>query len=135
MVEFLASATGQHRGFLRTYKRMAAELFWEGMKSDIQEFVKKCPICQISKYETLAPARLLQPLLILSVIEGLPKSQGYDVIMAVMDRLSKYNHFIGLKHPFSAKKVAEAFVGQVVKLHGFPKSIVSNREKLFVSHF
>lgn len=58
-------------------------------------------------------------------IEGLPKSGGYDTILVVVDRLTKYAHFFLLKHPFSA----------LTKLHGLPKSIVSDRDKIFMSHF
>lgn len=68
-------------------------------------------------------------------IEGLPISQGVDTIMVVVDQLSKYAHFVTLKHPFSAKIVAVAFVKEIVRLHRFPRSIVSDRDKIFVSHF
>ena len=68
-------------------------------------------------------------------ITGLPKSQGYEVIMVVVDKLSKYAHFILLKHPFTAKIVAETFMKEVVRLHGFPKTIVSDRDPLFLHNF
>lgn len=141
---FHNSAMGGHSGSQATYKRLQLVFYWKGMEREVRAFVRECTICQVCKYETNKPAGLLQPLpiperiwsdLSMDFIEGLPKSQGKEVIMVVVDRLSKYAHFIGLSHPYTAKIVAELFLNNIVKLHGIPMSIVSDRDPVFVSHF
>ena len=66
-------------------------------------------------------------------VSGLPKSQRLDTVMVVVDRLTKYVHFIGLSHPYSISKVAALFAQNVLKLHGMLASIVSAKlwAKLF----
>lgn len=66
-------------------------------------------------------------------IEGLPKSSNYDCILVVVDKFSKYSHFIKLNHPFTAFKVAKLYIDHVYKLHGMPAAIVSDRDKVFTS--
>jgi hypothetical protein len=51
-------------------------------------------------------------------IEGLPKSEGYSVILVVVNRLTKYAHFLPIKHPYTAAAIAQIFLDNVVKLHG-----------------
>ena len=67
-------------------------------------------------------------------IEGLPKVGGKSVILTVVDRFSKYAHFIAFGHPYSAASVARAFFDGIVCLHGFPSSIVSDRDPVFTGH-
>ncbi|KAL9408367.1 hypothetical protein AB3S75_046848 [Citrus x aurantiifolia] len=114
------------------------------MRRTIKEFLQQCDICQRFKTDCMKPAGLLQPLPIptqawteisMDFIEGLPPSNGYTVIMVIVDRLTKYAHFVALKHPFTAITVAKAFVANVVRLHGIPTSIVSDRDKVFISSF
>jgi hypothetical protein len=67
-------------------------------------------------------------------IEGIPKFNGKSVILTVVDIFSKYSHFIPLGHPYIAASVARAFFNDIVRLHGFPASIVSDRDPVFTSH-
>lgn len=68
-------------------------------------------------------------------MEDLPISKGYFVVMVVVDRLSKYAHFMPLGHPFTIVQVATLFFNNVFKLHGLPKIIVSDRDSTFTSSF
>jgi len=71
----------------------------------------------------------------MNFITGLPKYKRYEAIFVVVDRLSKYSHFIPIKHPYIAKILAEIFVREVVRLHGIPASILCDRDLVFVSIF
>ena len=68
-------------------------------------------------------------------IEGLSKYGGKDVILVVVDRLTKYSHFIALSHPFTVSMVAAMYIEYVYKLHGNPSTIVSDRGPTFTSKF
>ena len=66
-------------------------------------------------------------------VEGLPNSKGEDVIMVVVDRFIEYSHFIPLSHPYTILSVAQAFVDNIIKLHGPPKMTISDRDRIFTS--
>ena len=139
-----SSPEGGHAGRDITLHRLQQLFYWSGMSKDVRQFVKQCLICQASKYDTSAYPGLLQPLPIpnevwidvsMDFITGLPNSNGKEVILVVVDRLSKYSHFIALPHNFTAPLVAQAYLDQVFKLHGWPRSIVSDRDPIFLSKF
>ena len=68
-------------------------------------------------------------------ITNLPKSEGKSVIMVVVDRLSKYEHFCALSHPFKASTIATTFTETIQKIHGNPNIIVSDRDPVFTGNF
>jgi hypothetical protein len=68
-------------------------------------------------------------------IKVFPKVGGKSVILTVVDRFSKYAHFIPLSHPYSTSSVAQAFFDGIVRLHGVPCSIVSDRDPIFTNTF
>nr|GFD18308.1 putative mitochondrial protein [Tanacetum cinerariifolium] len=117
---------------------MASELYWLGMRKGIARMVSECVVCQRQKYSTLASSGLLQPLelpekvwdeVTMDFIDGLPKSEDFTLIFVVVDRLSKYAHFVPLRHPYTASTVAAIFMREVIRLHGVPKATVTDRDK------
>ncbi|WVZ90257.1 hypothetical protein U9M48_036572 [Paspalum notatum var. saurae] len=133
-----------HEGVQRTLHRLRRDFHFPHMKQVVQDHVRACATCQRNKSEHLHPAGLLLPLPVpqgiwtdvaLDFIEALPRVRGKSVILSVVDRFSKYCHFIPLAHPYSAESVAQAFFGEIVRLHGMPQSLVSDRDAVFTSKF
>lgn len=144
MQEFHASKLGGHARVNKTIARIASQFHWVGMRKDIMRFVKECVICQQAKVDHLLPTGLLQPLpipqqiwedLAIDFIVALPLSQGYSIIFVVIDRLSKFGYFIPLKSGFTSKVVADVFISNIVKVHGMPKTIVSDKDRVFIATF
>ena len=138
-----SSAIGGHSGMRATYQRIKRLFYWQGLKQWVETKVASCPICQRSKHENCKYPGLLDPLptpdmawahISMDFVEGLPKSQGKEVILVVVDRLTKFAHFIPLAHPYSVTTVAQAFIDNVLKLHGPPLAIVSDRDRIFTSN-
>lgn len=108
------------------------------------KWVRECPIFQRCKADLAASPSLLQPLPIpsrawqaisMDFIEGLPTSRNKNTILVIVDRLTKYGHFVPLSHPFIAITVAQEYLTHVYKLHGILETIVSDKDKIFVSNF
>ncbi len=68
-------------------------------------------------------------------IEALPLSKGKNTILVVVDKLTKYAHFNSMAHPYTTQDVAKVFFDSIYKLHGLPEGIISDRDKIFTSHF
>jgi hypothetical protein len=138
----LAHSAG-HEGVQKTLHRVRADFYISRDRALVQDWVRTCTTCQRNKTLAQQSGGLLQPLEVLSqvwadisidFIEGLPKMAGKSVILTVVDRFSKYTHFIALGHPYTASSVAQAFFDDIVRLHRFPLSIVSDRDPVFTGH-
>ena len=68
-------------------------------------------------------------------VEGLPLSHTFNAILVVVDHFTKYAHFVPLKHPFTTPQIAQLVFDNIVKLHGLPTAIVTDRDRIFVSAF
>jgi hypothetical protein len=115
------------------------------MKREIARYVARCDICQRIKASHLKTAGVLQPLPIpywkwedisMDFIVGLPNtSQKHDSIWVIVDRLTKTAHFLPVHTTFTAKKYAEIYIEQIIRLHGVPKTIISDRGAQFIARF
>jgi hypothetical protein len=133
-----------HEGTEKTLHRLRADFHIPGAHKAVRDFVKACATCQRNKTEQLHPAGLLQPLelpstvwadVAMDFIEGFPRIHGKSVILIVVDRFLKYAHFLALGHPYTTTSVARVFFDGVVRLHGIPSSIVSDRDPVLTSQF
>ena len=127
------------------YHDLKRTFWWEGMKRDVGEYVTKCIVCQQVKAEHQKPSGLLKPLEIplwkwecisMDFVEGLPRSKkGNESIWVIVDRLTKSAHFIPVSVHRTANKLAQLYIREIVRLHGTPISIVSDRDPLFMAKF
>lgn len=140
--DYHCSAFGGHSGMRATHHRIKALFYWPGLKKTVEMFIRECPVCQITKVEHIHIPGLLNPLEVLDMawthitmdfIEGLPKSKWKDAILVVVDRLTKYAHFLALSHPYSVEQVVEIFMNNIHRLHGMPMAIIIDRDRIFTS--
>jgi transposase InsO family protein len=114
------------------------------MKQFIRRAVQECHTCQRAKPERVRYPGLLQPLPVpqaaweivsMDSVEGFPKSGRFDSVMVVVDKFSRYAHFIAISHPYTAETIAHLFLDHIFKLHSMPLSIISDRDRIFTSSF
>ncbi|GKD27165.1 transposon ty3-I gag-pol polyprotein, partial [Tanacetum coccineum] len=133
-----------HLGVDKTLNMLQIQFFWPKMMRDVEHYVKRCLPCHRAKSQ-LSPHGLYMPLPVpnapwedvsLDFIVGLPRTQRQkDSIMVVVDRFSKMAHFIACHTTFDAVQVAALYFKEIVRLHGIPRSMVSDRDVKFLSHF
>ncbi|PNX96526.1 transposon Tf2-1 polyprotein, partial [Trifolium pratense] len=142
--EYHCTPTAGHSGVQPTLARISASFLWPGIYKDVTQLVQTCATCQQNKYMPKKKQGLLQPLdipkqvwedLSMDFITHLPQSFGHTVIWVICDRLTKFVHFIALPTKFTAPALASRFSVEVCRLHGIPKSIVSDRDPVFLSSF
>jgi hypothetical protein len=139
------SAYSIHPGSTKMYMDLKRKYWWTGMKGDIAQFVAHCDTCQRIKAEHQKPSGLLQPLPIpvwkwdevgMDFVVGLPKTRkGNDSIWVIVDRLTKVAHYLPVHTNYGGEKLAQLYVDNIVKLHGVPSRIVSDRGTQFTSRF
>ncbi|KAK8934932.1 hypothetical protein KSP39_PZI014600 [Platanthera zijinensis] len=132
-----------HPGSTKMYLDMKKSYWCPGLKQDVAFFVSRCQTCALVKAECQKPGGFLKPLPIpewkfddisMDFVHGLPRSQqGNDAIWVIVDCLTKVAHFIPNRKEDGVEKLVELYVRNIVRLHGIPKSIVSDRDGRFTS--
>ena len=134
-----------HPGTTKMYKDLKMHYWWPGMKTDVVRHVEQCLTCQQVKAEHQRPAGKLQSLdvplwkwdnITMDFVVGLPKTkEAYDAIWVIVDRLTKSAHFLPVRTIYTMDRYAELYVKEIIRLHGVPVSIVSDRDARFTSSF
>ncbi|MCO5574136.1 hypothetical protein L7F22_027916 [Adiantum nelumboides] len=134
-----------HPDINKTYRLLSATYFWPQMQQDVIKYLKACHSCQIMEASRQLPQGLLQPLPVpkerwesisMDFITTLPcTTKGNAQILVIVDRFSKMTHFIPCKKAASAQDIASLFVQHIFRMHGLPRSIISDRDPKFIGHF
>ena len=104
----------------------------------------RCATCQQVKIDHHRPGGELHPLPVpqwkwedisMDFVTGLRPSRSFDAIWVVVDRLTKTARFIPIRETWPVSRLAEEFTRQIVRLHGVPRTIVSDRDGRFTSRF
>ena len=133
-----------HPGVRKTFELISRTYWWSTSCRDCKSYVESCELCARAKPERKKPAGLLNPLPIpprpwhsisMDLITDLPVVGGVNSILVIVDRFTKMSHFIACNKTINSFKLADLFFDQIVRLHGFPRDIVSDRGSIFVSQF
>jgi hypothetical protein len=136
---------GGHSGTAKTIDRISRRFIWKNMNEEIRSYVSTCLMCQMNKPSQQFPMGLLQPIaspdspwhtVTLDFIVALPKTKrGYDATIVIVDKLTKWVIYIASHTTDDAPTVARYFFDHVVRHHGIPTVIISDRDAKFASIF
>ena len=133
-----------HFGVAKTLELVSRGFWWPQPWKFVKEFIKTCDVCARAKVVHHRPYGLLQPLPIpnrpwasisMDFITDLPPVNGLDAVLVIVDRFSKMAHFVPCSKAISGKETADLLLKSVVRLHGIPEDITSDRGPQFISHF
>jgi hypothetical protein len=132
-----------HPRSTKMFKDLQRGYWWNGMKRDVARYVAKCLTCQQVKIEHQRPGGMMQLMEIpqwkwdnitMDFVMGLPRTRrNHDAIWVIVDRLTKSAHFLPMRKGQSLESLTELYIQEIVRLHGVPISIISDRDPRFTS--
>lgn len=135
---------GAHPGYYRNYNRIASTYYWPKMSRDIKMYANTCDICQKSKPRRHAPTGLLRPIPIpekpfevvsMDFIPELPLSNGYDNILVIVDKLTKYAVFLPCTTKITEEETAKLFFEHIISKFGIPRQVITDRDTRWRNSF
>jgi len=145
MTEAYCSRYSIHPGSTKMYQDLKDMYWWNDMKKSIAEFVAECPNCQRVKVEHQKPGGYMQCIdlpiwkwdtINMDFVTGLPRTaRKFDSIWVIVDRLTKSAHFLPVKTTYTVEEYSKLYVKEIVRLHGVPTSIISDRGTQFTANF
>ena len=133
-----------HLGMLRTTDYIRRWYWWPGLGKEVDRFCRSCPVCQMTKTSNEKPAGLLHSLPIprqpwnsiaMDFIGPFPESNKHNCLWVVLCRLTSMVHLVPVKTTIRASQLVWLFIKEIVRLHGLPETIVSDRDTKFMSQF
>jgi hypothetical protein len=139
------AASAGHLGKDKTIEQVKKRFYWPKMDEEIALYVTSCDACQRNKPSHQATMGLMQPLPIpdrpwqqvsMDLITQLPRSRsGNDATVVFVDKLTKMVHYAATTTTVTAPQLADIFMREIVRLHGVPESILSDRDPRFTANF
>jgi hypothetical protein len=133
-----------HPGWAKTLELLGRNYYWPQQWQYINQYVNNYDTCKRIKPVKHAPFGLLRPLQLperpwdsisMDFITGLPRVEGCNALWVIVDRLTKMAYFIACADTMGPSDLADGFTSHVVRAHGLPSSIISDRGSLFMSAF
>lgn len=133
-----------HGGYHKCYNKLATLYYWPRMSRDVKRYVTTCDICQKAKPKRHAPIGLLRPIPIptqpfevvsMDFIPELPNSNGYDNILVIVDKLTKYGIFIPCNTNINEEETARLFFKHIISKFGIPRQVISDRDTRWRNDF
>jgi hypothetical protein len=133
-----------HAGSARLFHKLAARFYWPRMWTDVVEFTRTCDVCQKIKADKRGPKGKLRPhaipllpfeVVTLDLITGLPRSDGFDAVLVIVDKLTKFVQYVPTLSNLKQEGFAKLFVEHVALKYGIPQQMIADRDARWAKAF